>query len=286
MTETLRFLVVDGYSKKSRDALEAAGMTLAWKLYLDMLKVYVPDAAYDVLLPSDEGVAIPGEGELDRYAGILWTGCNLCVNDTHIKSVSGQIELARRAFRAGVPSFGSCWALQVAVVAAGGRVEPNPRGREMGMARKIFLTEEGAKHQMMAGRQPAFEAYSSHDDIVTAMPEGGVVLARNEYSGVQAGVVVHEKGSFWATQYHPEYTLHEMARLIVAREQKLVDLGFYRDHDDLMAHVDRLEELHAQPARKDLQWQLAIDDDVLSDSERRIEFANWIRDQVRPGAGG
>jgi len=286
MTEPLRFLIIDGYSKKSRDALQAAGMTLAWKLYVGMLRVYLPDAAYDVVLPSDPAVAIPEERELESYAGVLWTGCNLCINDTHTESVSGQIELARRAFRVGAPSFGSCWALQVAVVAAGGRVEANPRGREMGMARKIYLTEEGARHPMMAGRQPAFEAYSSHDDIVTQMPAGGVVLARNAYSGVQAAVIAQEKGVFWATQYHPEYTLQEMARLIVAREQKLVDLGFYRDHEDLTAHVEKLQALHAEPERKDLQWRLAIDDDVLTDRVRQIEFANWIRDQVRPGARG
>jgi len=62
--------------------------------------------------------------------------------------VRGQLDLARAAFAARVPSFGSCWAAQIAVVAAGGIVRANPRGREMGIARKIALTPEGRGHPM------------------------------------------------------------------------------------------------------------------------------------------
>ncbi len=37
MADRLRFLIIDGYPRQSRDALETAGMKLAWKLYADML---------------------------------------------------------------------------------------------------------------------------------------------------------------------------------------------------------------------------------------------------------
>jgi len=96
--------------------------------------------------------------------------------------------------------------------------------------------------------------------------------------------VTHKSGTFWATQYHPEYNLHEMARLIVAREKKLIAAGFFRGHEDLMDLVDRMEALAAEPDRKDLRWQLAIDDDVLSDSIRQCEFVNWLHKLVLPTA--
>ncbi len=285
MTEALRFLVIDGYSKESRDELQEAGMSLAWKLYVDMLATHLPDAAYDILLPSDPGVALPASGDLKAYAGIIWTGCNLCVNDADDASVSGQIALAGRAFEVGVPSFGSCWALQIAAVAAGGQVAPNPQGREMGMARKIRQTPEGVAHPMFKGKPPVFEGFASHDDIVTKMPLGSVVLAGNDMAEVQAAAFRHKKGVFWATQYHPEYTLHEMARLMVAREEKLIKAGFFRTPRDLMTLVDDMEALAAEPERKDLRWRLAIDDDVLSDPIRQCEFANWLFDLVLPNAG-
>ena len=60
--------------------------------------------------------------------------------------VAAQIELQRRVFASGVPSFGSCWALQVAVVAAGGACRASPHGREQGVGRKNRLTPEGAAH--------------------------------------------------------------------------------------------------------------------------------------------
>ena len=37
MADTLHFLISDGYSKASRDELQAAGMKLAWELYAEML---------------------------------------------------------------------------------------------------------------------------------------------------------------------------------------------------------------------------------------------------------
>jgi len=285
MTTPSRFLIIDGYPKQSRDDLQAAGMKLAWELYAEMLAQHLPNAAYDILLPSDPDVEIPSAKDLSVYAGIIWTGCNLSINDTENPSVSGQIDLARDAYEVGVPSFGSCWGIQIAAVAAGGKVEPNPKGREMGLGRKIYLTSEAHNHPMFEGKPHVFEGFVSHDDMVTEVPPGGVLLAGNSFARVQALAVTHKKGTFWATQYHCEYNLHEMARLIVAREKKLAKAGFFRGHEDLIDLVERMESLAREPNRKDLRWQLAIDDDVLSDSIRQCEFVNWINKLVLPAAG-
>ena len=285
MTTPLRFLIIDGYPKQSRDDLQAAGMKLAWELYAEMLAQHLPNAAYDILLPSDPDGEIPSGKELSAYAGIIWTGCNLSINDTESPSVSGQIDLARDAYEVGVPSFGSCWGIQIAAVAAGGKVEPNPKGRQMGLGRKIYLTSEAHNHPMFEGKPHVFEGFVSHDDMVTELPPGGTLLAGNGFARVQALAVTHKKGTFWATQYHCEYNLHEMARLIVARERKLVAAGFFRGHEDLIDLVERMESLAREPDRKDLRWQLAIDDDVLSDSIRQCEFVNWINKLVLPRAG-
>jgi GMP synthase (glutamine-hydrolysing) len=260
-------------------------MKLAWKLYADMLLQHLSQAVYDVLLPSDPGVDVPSAKDLHNYAGIIWTGCNLSIYDAADANVRGQIRLAEDAYEIGVPSCGSCWGIQMAAVAAGGEVKPNPKGREMGMARKVHQTPQAYDHPMFEGKPSVFEGFVSHDDMVTRIPPGGTLLARNSFAEVQALAVSHKSGTFWATQYHPEYDLHEMARLIVAREKKLIAAGFFRDHKDLMELVDRMEALAAEPDRKDLRWQLAIDDDVLSDSIRQCEFVNWLNKLVLPTAG-
>jgi len=285
MPKPLRFLIIDGYPKSSRDQLENAGMKLAWKLYVDMLLQHQSQAVYDILLPSDADIDMPSAKDLYKYAGIIWTGCNLTIYDTDNRSVSSQIELAKNAYEVGVPSFGSCWGIQMAAYAAGGKVEANPKGREMGMARKIHQTPAAYDHPMFEGKPRVFEGFVSHDDFVTEIPAGAVLLAGNSFAPVQALAVTHKNGTFWATQYHCEYDLHEMARLIVAREKKLIAAGFFRDHEDLVELVERMEALYKEPDRKDLRWQLAIDDDVLSDSIRQCEFVNWLNNLVLPTAG-
>ena len=285
MTTPLRFLIIDGYPKQSRDDLQTAGMKLAWELYTDMLLQHLKESVYDILLPSDPGVDMPSEKDLYNYAGIIWTGCNLTIYDSDNPNVTSQIDLAKNAFKVGVPSFGSCWGIQMAAFAAGGQVEPNPKGREMSMGRKIHLTPEAYNHPMFEGKPRVFEGFVSHDDMVTELPPGGVLLASNSFANVQALAVTHKNGTFWATQYHPEYNLHEMARLIVAREKKLIKAGFFRSHEDMMNLVERMETLAREPDRKDLRWQLAIDDDVLSDEIRQCEFVNWLNKLVLPTAG-
>jgi GMP synthase (glutamine-hydrolysing) len=283
MPSELRFLIIDGYPKASRDELEAAGMKFAWRLYAEMLLKHLPNATYKVWLPSDDPAPPDGLGP-EHYAGVLWTGCNLTIYHSEDARVTRQIEFASASYEVGTPGFGACWGVQMAAVAAGGEVRANPRGREMGIARKIRATAEGARHPMLEGKPPVYNGFISHLDEITRLPEGALLLAGNDFTGVQALEVKHKNGVFWATQYHPEYDLHEMARLITAREPKLVPEGFFRGHEDLAAYVEKLETLHREPDRKDLRWQLDIDDDVISDRIRQAEFRNWLEKIVLPRA--
>ncbi len=281
MSDEPRFLVVDGYSKASRDGLVAGGASLAADLYAAMLRRFVANAAIDTLFPSDAGASLPVGAELARYDGIAWTGCSLTVFDDDPR-VTSQIELCRAAFQAGVPSFGSCWGVQIAVVAAGGECRANPRGREMGIARKIELTPEGRAHPMYVGKANVFDGFISHVDEVTDWPATAQLLASNAFTRVQAMSVSHLGGTFWGLQYHPEYDLHEMARLIYCRRTILADLGFFADEAAALAHVDQLETLHADPSRTDVAWALGVDDDVINTDVRQCETANWISRLVLP----
>ncbi|MDH5412344.1 MAG: type 1 glutamine amidotransferase, partial [Alphaproteobacteria bacterium] len=182
----------------------------------------------------------------------------------------------------GVPSFGSCWAAQIAVVAAGGRCAANPRGREMGVARKIALTPEGRSHPLYEGKSSVFDAFISHVDEITHLPPGATLLASNDFTRVQSVSVTYQGGVFWGLQYHPEYDLHEMARLTWCRIDKLMSLGFFKTREDAEAHVDLLETLHQDPSRYDIAWKLGIDADIMNEEVRRTEVRNWINRLVIP----
>ena len=275
MSDPLRFLIVDGYTEAARDELEAGGASTAADLYRRMLARWAPEgSASDVIFPAD--TRSTSEVDIDSYDGIAWTGCSLCVNDHDHIEVACQIDLQKRAYAAGVPGFGSCWAAQIAVVAAGGSVAPNPNGREMGIARKIHLTPAGISHPMYVGKPPVFDGFTSHDDAITILPNSADTLATNTWTPVQAVHVVHDGTPFWGLQYHPEYTVFEMARLMFCRIDKLTALGFFRSRDAALAHIERLEALHADPTRKDLAWSLGIDADLLDEDARQVEVKNWV----------
>jgi len=281
MSSAPQFLIVDGYPKESRDQFDDVGMKLAGDLYADLLMKHMPDAEYRIWYSSDPGAPTPTDEELADCAGVLWPGCNLTIYHDDPR-VHAHLDLVRRAYEAGAPQTGSCWGIQLATTIPGGETVAHPKGREMGIATNIRLTEAGKGHPMFQGKPEVYAHFVSHDDHVVRLPEGATLLAGNDWSPIQAVEVRYKEGVFWATQYHPEYNLHEMARLILAREPRLLKQGLFRDHDDLAAYSNKLEAVHEDPSRKDLRWQLKIDDDIVLDELRECEFINWIKHVVRP----
>lgn len=276
----LNVLIIDGYSPESRAQFREVGMKWAGELYRAMLLKQVPDAQTTIWYSSDPGCEDPpDDASFAQFDALLWPGCNLTVyhDDPRVRR---HLALCERAFAGGKPQFGSCWAIQVAAQIAGGEVGLCPKGREMGIGTKIQLTEAGRNHPMFAGKPPVFSHFMSHDDEVTRLPETATLLAGNDWSAIQAAEIRHLDGSFWAVQYHPEYDLHELARLIVARLEKLIKLGYFQDEADALAYVEKCETLFQDPTRKDLRWQLRIDDDLLDDGRRHCEFVNWLRHEV------
>lgn len=280
-----RFLVVEGNTKEATAALEEAGAMPFGPLYARTLQTLHPGAVCEIVRPADSDGGLPPGVALTDYDGIAWTGSAL---NAYVQEppVTRQIELARAVFDSGVPFFGSCWALQVATVAAGGVVRKHPGGREMGIARKIRLTSEGHAHPMYAGKNPVFEAVCIHQDEVETLPAGAVLLAFNDHSAVQAAEIKCGAGSFWGIQYHPEYDLHEIAHIFLRYKTPLSGQGWFADEQAVEDFAARCVALHADPVgRRDLRWQLGADDDVLDEAIRLREIANWIKHRVLPAMG-
>ncbi|MDX2170681.1 MAG: type 1 glutamine amidotransferase [Deltaproteobacteria bacterium] len=276
---SLRLLVLDAYDVAGRAALSSAGATLAGELYRRLLQQLEPDAAIDVAAFAPDGFSPPAP--LASYDGIVWTGSNLTIHrDT--PAVRRHLDLARAAFAAGVPSFGSCWAVHVAVTAAGGECAANPLGREFGVARTIVLNQAGRAHPMFAGKPAAFDALASHEDHVVRVGPTTTVLASNDLSPVQAVHVTHQRGAFWATQYHPEYGLRDVADLGVLRAPQLISQGFFADADAADAYLRELQALDRAPAQRDLAYRLGVGRSVLDPQVRTCEVRNWLEHAVKP----
>jgi GMP synthase (glutamine-hydrolysing) len=192
------------------------------------------------------------------------------------------VELVRAALATGTPVFGSCWGLQVIAAAAGGSVRKNPKGREIGFARGVRLTDAGRKHPMYVGKLDVFNAPTVHLDEVDSLPAGATVLATNAMSAVQS-VEIRTNGSVaWAVQYHPEYPLRELAVIVRRIGTRLIDEGFFADAEGVAGFALDLDTLDRDPDCKRLSWLLGISQNVLNEKLRVSEVANWIEFQVLP----
>jgi GMP synthase (glutamine-hydrolysing) len=277
---SLRFLVIEGNIRDDREAYRSGLGLTASEAYAATLAQIAPDAVCDICFPADEGADLPDAEGLEAYDGVVMTGSALNLYDGG-PAITRQIDLARAVFASRTPFFGSCWGLQVASAAAGGDVLRNPRGREVGFARNIWPTAMGRAHPLLAGRPGAYDAPASHIDIV-APPPGALILAANAMSAVQAAQIAWGGGTFWGVQYHPEYSLREIAAIIARRAPTLAREGFFPDENAAEAFAGDLRALDDAPQRRDIAWRLGLGGEVLDPPRRRTELINFVEAWVRP----
>ena len=276
-----RILVIDGNVAEIRARQTSALGYDSGSGYARVLRHIDPSLRVDILLAADaEPTFAEGVGLAD-YDGVTMTGSALNIYNGGAP-VTRQIELAKTVFAVGVPFFGSCWGLQVAVTAAGGEVRANPRGREFGFARRILLAEAGAAHRLFAGKPATFEAPTVHRDEIASLPAGAVTLATNDM-GLQAAAFSHGRGTFWGVQYHPEYNYLDIAAAAERYGATLVSEGMFRDEPALAAFAAELRALQVNPSDKVLLWKHGLGP-AMQETLRLLEIKNWLEAQVFPRA--
>jgi GMP synthase (glutamine-hydrolysing) len=276
-----RLLVMEGNTSEGRALLSAAGGAAPSVGYASLLRELLPGAIIDICHPADAGANLPDRMGLEGYDGAVITGSALNVYKGG-PAIERQVDLTRTVIAAGTPLFGSCWGLQVITVATGGSVRKNPRGREIGFARRIRLTAAGRAHPMFVDKDNVFDAVTVHMDEVETLSPGMQVLAANAVSEVQAAEVRCNGAVAWGVQYHPEYTLADMAATVRRYGKRLVGEAFFSNEHDLLAYAHELDALYCDPANKALAWRHGVDAAVLDKAVRVKEICNWITRRVLP----
>lgn len=275
-----RVLVVDGNVAEVRSRQTAAVGYDAGTGYARVLRRLAPELLCDVIYPADANALAPTGASLASYDGVAITGSALNISQGG-PPVTRQLDLARAVFDAGVPMFGSCWGLQVAVAAAGGVVRVNPRGREFGFARRVLVSSAGRNHPLFADKPDVFEAPTVHRDDIETLPPGAVPLASNEM-GLQATAFSYRRGTFWGVQYHPEYDYLDVAVVAGRYGSALVEAGVFSDPAALDAFVADLHALHTDPRQHTLLWKYGLGPAMLDEHVRLAELRNWLVAQVLP----
>jgi GMP synthase (glutamine-hydrolysing) len=274
-----RILVIDGNEAATRAKHVTMGGTDSGDGYAATLRRLQKDIECDIVRPADQEPKLPDGVALKDYDGAVITGSALNIYSREA-AVERQVELAKAVFAAGVPCFGSCWGLQVGVTAAGGSVVRNPRGREFGFARRIMLSAQGRGHAMFQGKPEVFEACTVHVDTVESLPPGATPLAHNDF-GLQAAEIKHKHGTFWGVQYHPEYSVAEIAAMARRYSEVLIRDGLVKDRAELDSLAGDLVELHEHPDNVRLNWRYGVGATVTDPELRLAELRNWLERQVR-----
>jgi GMP synthase (glutamine-hydrolysing) len=244
-------------------------------LYKQVLNSLAVDLECTIVCPADNDSILPRPDQLQDFDGIAWTGSSLNIYDRG-SAIDRQIDFMKVCMGQDTRIFGSCWGLQVAVVAAGGDVAANTKGREIGIARNIQITVEGLAHPLYAGKSGTFDAVAVHLDHTIRLPEGTSVLSGNDLSEIQA-IEIRRGGSvFWGVQYHPEFDLEYIAGIVRRYAETLIIEGICKDEVDVETWAGDLSAALRGENPGALRDQYGLGSDVVNPDCRLRELSNWL----------
>lgn len=154
--------------------------------------------------PFDMLPAFPSLGVLRQYDAVLFGGSGDYSAAGEGEWLERILDGMRELFTLRKPTFASCWGFQAFSRALGGMCIHDPEHSELG-AISMRLTEAGGADPVFGGLPSEFLAYSGHEDRVSQLPEGAVLLASSATVAEQA--YTFGDAPIYATQFHPELTL-------------------------------------------------------------------------------
>ena len=155
--------------------------------------------------------------DFSRFAAVLITGSASSVTERAPWMLETERWLVEAA-DAGTPLFGICFGHQLLGQALGGRVDRNPRGREIG----TVALEQLAADPLLDETPPPFSVNMTHVDSVVALPDGARVIARTERDPHAA---LRFRRSVWGVQFHPEIDRRVMADYVEGRSELIASEG-------------------------------------------------------------
>ena len=165
----------------------------------EMIKACVPgDSPEITVYDARKQLVLP---PLSDYAGVILTGSHSMVTDEEDWS-ERLIPYIREMSQLETPVLGICYGLQLIAKAMGGTVDYDKQGIQSGMV-SVMLTDDAQQDPIFSQLPATFYTNVGHSQVVTVLPEGTVLLARNykeTYEAMRIGK------SMWGIQFHPEFT--------------------------------------------------------------------------------
>jgi len=193
-----------------------------------------------------EGLGVPGVQQvdvfrnqplpsLDETAGIVITGSAAMVS--HREDWSEETaQWLKQAVLAGLPVLGVCYGHQLLAQALGGKVGPNPNGRQMGTVLTKSL-DSATSDPLLGHLPPEYYSQTSHSESVLELPSNAERLAT---SPLDDNFAIRFAEKAWGVQYHPEFSGPVMSKYIQYRSDALRKEGL--DPEELLAKVTETKQ--------------------------------------------
>ena len=282
-TPPLHLLIVEGNHEGLVSRSADGGPYGAAERYAETLSALAPELKVQISRPhfTADPAPAPDWAVLD---GVVFTGAGVSWAADMAAARPAQ-KLMEQAFSFGLPVFGSCYGMQLGVAVLGGRMQANPAGVELAVARQITLTDAGRDHRLYRAKPAIFDALCMHRDDVSTLPQSLVCLAANAHCAVQAVTSqTAAEETFSGVQYHPELRFADIAgflrRADVDGFSQPVQFsgagsGFIADQDQMVADFLTLD---SAPETETLLAKYQIGSDITDRRIHETELSNWLSD--------
>ena len=163
--------------------------------------------------------------EPTRLSGIVITGSPSMVSAREAWS-EDTAQWLKRAVDRDIPVLGVCYGHQLLAHALGGKVGPNPAGRQIGTVPTRLLKE--AENDPLLGTLPAdFMSQCSHSEMVLELPPRARRLAT---SPLDNNFAVRFSEKAWGVQFHPEFSASVTSKYIQYRADAIEAEGLNPGH--------------------------------------------------------
>lgn len=179
---------------------------------------------------------------LDGVDGLVLLGGGFMPDDdARAPWLATERGLVKEAIKLDLPTLGICLGAQLIAASHGGEVRASYGPKERGST-WILTTSEGTRDFLFSRISPSAPMIENHQDMITRLPDGAVLLARSEQVENQAFVIgAHVRG----VQFHPEASAENLANW---NDAALRDEGFSREELTAAAEAHHQENTRASRA--------------------------------------
>jgi GMP synthase (glutamine-hydrolysing) len=160
----------------------------------------------------------PTAPELEDAAAVLMGGSGDYSSLDPFPWIGRMVGYVRdRLLPSGVPTFASCFGLQITTLALGGEMVRDPANREVGSI-DLDAASAAATDPVFGALPARFVGQAGHTDRAVALPPGATLLASSAKCAVNAFRVTGRP--YWACQFHPELDVGSLATRYMAYMEK------------------------------------------------------------------